>query len=377
MTDLRSQQAGGDVTIVNMGPQHPSTHGVINLTLKLSGEIIEVVDPNIGYLHRGIEKLAEMTPYLGFIPYTDRVDYLSAMFGNQAWCMAIEKLAGIEVPRRAEYMRVIACELNRIINHLIAVGTMAMDLGAFTPFLHGIREREKVNDMMEKICGARLNYNYMRFGGVCRDFVSGLDKEILDFLNRFENFVPEFNRLITGNEIFVKRLIHIGVIPAELAISHSLGGPNLRGSGIDFDLRRDSPYSAYPDFQFNVITGTNYRGETGDSYSRYMVRIDEMLESVKIIRQAVQGLPEGEYIAKVPKKLKVTPGEVYSRVESPRGELGFFVISNGKDEAYRVKIRTGSFTAMSIIPRIGPGLMVADMTAFFGSLDVVAPEVDR
>jgi NADH-quinone oxidoreductase subunit D len=318
-----------------------------------------------------------MTPYLGVIPYTDRVDYLSAMFCNQAWCIAIEKLAAIEVPRRAEYMRVIACELNRIINHLIAVGTIAMDLGAFTPFLHGIREREIVNDIMEKICGARLNYSYMRFGGVCRDFVPGLDKEILAFLDRFENFVPEFNRLITGNEIFVKRLIHVGVISRELAISHSLGGPNLRGSGVDFDVRRDFPYSAYPDFKFDVVAGRNYRGEVGDSYSRYMVRLDEMLESVRIVRQAVQGLPEGEFIGKTPKKLKVPPGEIYSRVESPRGELGFFVVSDGKDQAYRVKIRTGSFAAMTVIPQVAPGLMVADMTAFFGSLDIVAPEVDR
>jgi len=272
---------------------------------------------------------------------------------------------------------VIACELNRIINHLIACGTMAMDLGAFTPFLHGIREREKVNDIMEKICGSRLNYNYMRFGGVSRDFVPGLDKEILSFLDRFEKFVPEFNRLITGNEIFVKRLIHVGVIPRELAISHSLGGPNLRASGVDFDLRRDFPYGVYPEFQFKVITGGSYRGEAGDSFARYMVRIDEMLESAKIVRQAVEGLPEGDFQAKVSRNPKVPAGEVYSHVESTRGEMGFHVVGNGGEQVTRTKIRTGSFTAMSIIPKVVPGLMVADLTAFFGSLDVVAPEVDR
>jgi len=217
----------------------------------------------------------------------------------------------------------------------------------------------------------------MRFGGVSRDFSPGLDKEILDFINRFEKFVPEFNRLITGNEIFVKRLIHIGVISPELAISHSLGGPNLRASGVDFDLRRDFPYSVYPEFKFNVIVGGNYRGETGDSFARYMVRIEEMLESAKIIRQAVEGLPEGEHQTKVLRNPVVPPGEVYSRVESTRGEMGFHVISNGTDCSYRTKIRTGSFTAISIIPKIAPGLMVADLTATFGSLDVVAPEIDR
>ncbi len=377
MARLALETFDNETTVVNMGPQHPSTHGVIDLRLELKGEVIQAVDPNVGFLHRGIEKLAEMTPVTGFIPYTDRVDYLAAMFGNQAWCMAIERLLNLEVPRRAEYLRVIACELNRIINHLIACGTMAMDLGAFTPFLHGIREREKVNDIMEKICGSRLNYNYMRFGGVSRDFVPGLDQEILSFIDRFEKFVPEFNRLITGNEIFEKRLIHVGVIPPTLAINHSLGGPNLRASGIDFDLRRDFPYSVYPEFKFKVITGGKYRGEAGDSFARYMVRIDEMLESARIVRQAVEGLPVGEFQAKVSRNPKVPAGEVYSRVESARGEMGFFVVSNGSEQVTRTKIRTGSFTAMSIIPKIGPGLMVADMTAFFGSLDVVAPEVDR
>jgi NADH-quinone oxidoreductase subunit D len=299
------------------------------------------------------------------------------MFGNQAWCMAVEKLLGIQVPRRAEYLRVIACELNRIINHLIACGTMAMDLGAFTPFLHGIREREKVNDIMEKICGARLNYNYMRFGGVSRDFMPGLDKEILAFLDRFENFLPEFNRLITANEIFVRRLIHIGVILPQMAIDYSLGGPNLRASGIDFDLRRDFPYSVYPEFKFRVVTGGKYRGETGDSFARYMVRIEEMEESAKIVRQAVEGLAEGEYQTKILRNPVVPAGEVYSHVESTRGEMGFHVISNGTDTAYRTKIRTGSFLAMSILSKIVPGMMVADLTACFGSLDVVAPEVDR
>lgn len=374
---MMAETLDGESTVVNMGPQHPSTHGVINLRLQLKGEVIQAVDPHVGFLHRSIEKISELTQYTGFIPYTDRVDYLAAMFGNQAWCMAIEKLLGLQVPRRAEYLRVIACELNRIISHLIACGTMAMDLGAFTPFLHGIREREAVNDIMEKICGARLNYNYMRIGGVCRDFMPGLDKEILVFLDRFDDFLPEFNRLITGNEIFVKRLIHVGVIPAQMAEDYSLGGPNLRASGIDFDLRRDFPYSVYPEFKFRVVTGGNYRGETGDSFARYMVRIEEMEESARIIRQALEALPEGEYQTKILRNPVVPAGEVYNRVESARGEMGFHVISNGTDTAFRTKIRTGSFMAMSILPKIVPGMMVADLTAFFGSLDVVAPEVDR
>jgi NADH-quinone oxidoreductase subunit D len=366
-----------DATIVNMGPQHPSTHGVLNITLTLRGEVIEKAEPKVGFLHRSIEKIGELTQYVGFIPYTDRVDYLSAMFGNQAYCMAVEKLLGVEVPRRAEYMRVVACELNRIINHLIACGTNAMDLGAFTPFLHGIRERELVNDMMEKICGARLNYNYMRFGGVSRDWVPGLDKEILAFLDRFETFLPEFNRLITGNEIFVKRLVHVVPISPDQAIHYGLGGPNLRASGVDFDLRRDYPYSVYPEFTFRVPTGGTYRGEVGDSFARFMVRLDEMVESARIVRQAVEGIPEGEYLAKVPRNPLPPAGEVNTHVESTRGEMGFYLVSDGTDKPFRCKIRTSSFCAMSIIPEVSPGFMVADMTAFFGSLDVVAPEVDR
>jgi NADH-quinone oxidoreductase subunit D len=372
-----SSAPDADSTVVHMGPQHPSTHGVINITLTLQGEIIVRADPQVGYLHRGIEKLAEITPYTGFIPFTDRVDYLSAMFCNQGWCMAVEKLAGITVPRRTEYLRVITCELNRLINHLISCGTTAMDTGAFTPFLHALREREKVNDLMEKICGSRLNYNYMRFGGVSRDFAPGLDKEILDFLDRFETFIPEFNRLITGNEIFIRRLVHVGVIPAGLAISHGLGGPNLRASGVDFDLRKNQPYSVYPEFKFRIPTGGAYRGEAGDSFSRYRVRIDEMTESARIVRQAVEGLPEGEFQARVPRNPVLPAGEVYSRVESARGELGYYLVSDGSDRAFRCKIRTSSFCAMTVIPVVAPGMMVADLTAFFGSLDVVAPEVDR
>ncbi len=366
-----------NVTVVNMGPQHPSTHGVINLRLKLEGEVITAIDPHVGYLHRGIEKLSEMTPFSSFIPFTDRVDYLAAMFCNQAWCMAVEKLMSLEVPKRAEYQRVIACEFNRLINHLIAVGTMVMDIGAFTPFLHCIRERETVNDFMEKICGARLTYTYMRYGGVSRDFPVGLDKDILAFLDRFEKFVPEFNRLISGNEIFVQRLEHVGVIPADTAIRYGLGGPNLRASGIPFDIRTAYPYSAYPDFDFEIITGEGYRGEVGDSYSRFMVRVEEMLQSARIIRQAVEGLPEGDFRAKAPRVIKPPAGEVYAKVESARGEMGYYLVSNGKDRAFRTKIRTSSFLAMSVMPEIVPGLMVADLTAFFGSLDVVAPEVDR
>jgi NADH-quinone oxidoreductase subunit D len=377
MTKLAVETLDNGSTIINMGPQHPSTHGVINFRLKLSGEIIETIDPNIGFLHRGLEKIAEMVQYTGYIPFTDRIDYVSAMFCNQAWCMAVEKLIGIQVPRRAEYLRVIACELNRIANHLLACGSLAMDCGAVTPFLHCIREREKVNDLMEKICGARLTYNYMRFGGVSFDYLPGLDKEILTFIDRFENFIPELNRLITGNEIFIKRLIHLGVISADEAINYSLGGPNLRASGVDFDLRRDYPYSAYPEFKFNVITGDRYRGEVGDSFARYMVRIDEMIESAKIVYQAVEGLPEGEIQTKVPRNPTIATGETYTFVESNRGELGFYVVSNATDRAYRAKIRTGSFTAMSLLEKFSPGMMVADLVAFFGSLDVVAPEVDR
>lgn len=364
--------------LLNMGPQHPSTHGVINFLVETDGEVISRAIPEVGYLHRGIEKIAEMVPYPGFMPYTDRVDYLAAMFTNEVYAMAVEKLLAIEVPERAYYLRVITCELNRIASHFIGAGSMAMDLGAYTPFMHWVRERETINDLIEELCGARLTYNYHRIGGVAADIPVGWDKKVLAFVDHLEPIVDEFDRLITGNEIFVERLANIAVITGDEAIAYGLVGPNLRASGVDWDIRRDAPYSAYSKMQFKVCVGRGVRGTLGDCYDRFVVRIDEIRESLKILRQAVAGLPEGPYLAKVPKKIKPEAGkDCYVKVESARGELGVYLYSDGSDKPGRLKFRTGSFAAMSIIESKSPGLMIADLVALISSLDVVAPEIDR
>ncbi len=364
--------------VLNMGPHHPSTHGVIRLILRMDGEVIREAVPDIGYLHRGIEKVAEKAGWAGFMPYTDRVDYLGAMFVNHAYARVVERLLGIEVPPRAEYLRVLADELNRIASHLICLGSITMDLGAYTPFLHGIREREKINDLFEEWCGARLTYNYMRVGGVSFDLPAGLRPKILDFLDGFEVFIDEFNRLITWNEIFVKRCAGIGVIPPDLAVGYGLVGPNLRASGVDFDLRRDQPYAAYPDLEFEVPVGKGYAGRVGDTFDRFYVRILEMQQSARIIRQVLRRLPLGPILGKVPKKIKPEKGaEAHARIESARGDLFIYAMADGTENPWRLRVRTGSFNALSILGALAPGMMVADLVAFFASLDVIAPETDR
>jgi NADH-quinone oxidoreductase subunit D len=361
-----------------MGPQHPSTHGVINLLVRTDGEVIAEAVPEVGYLHRGIEKIGELVPLPGFMPFTDRVDYVAAMFANENYASAVEKLLGIEVPRKAQYLRVISCELCRIASHFLGTGCIPMDLGAFTPFIHWLRERETINDLTDKLCGARLTYNYHRIGGVAADLPEGFDGELLAFLDHLEPIVDEFDRLISGNEIFVQRLANVAPITAEEAIGYGLVGPNLRASGVDWDLRRDVPYSAYRDFDFDIPIGRGARGTVGDCYDRYVVRIAEIRESIRILRQAVAGIPEGDIVGKLPKKLKPAEGaDAFARTESARGEMGCYIYSNGTDKAARVKFRTGSFAAMSIMEAKSPGLMIADLVAFFASLDVVAPEVDR
>ncbi len=363
--------------IVNMGPQHPSTHGVLNFLLVTDGEVMHKAVPHIGYLHRGMEKMAESISYPGYMPFTDRLDYLAAMSANQGYAMAVEKLLGCAVPPRGEYLRVLACELNRIASHLVATGSMAMDIGAFTPFLHWLREREFINDIMEELCGSRLTYNYLRIGGVAHDLPEGMADKILRWMDHFEPIIGEFDRLISNNEIFVQRLANVAVISAEDAADFGLVGPNLRASAVAWDLRRNMPYSAYADFQFDVPLGRGFRGTAGDCYDRFVVRVLEMRESCRIIRQALAKMPAGEIRTKVPKKIKVPPGETYARVEAPRGEMGFYLISDGQETPYRLKVRTGSFTAMSIIEKLSHGVMIADLVAIIGSLDVVAPEVDR
>ena len=374
---LRRLSAGGEEMILNFGPQHPSTHGVINFMVETDGEVIRKAIPEVGYLHRSIEKIGEKVGYPGFMPFTDRVDYVAAMFANEGYAIAVERLLKLEIPPRARWLRAISCELCRIASHLIAVGTMTMDIGAFTPMLHGVRERETVNDLIEALCGARLTYNYHRIGGVAYDLPEGWREKTLRFLDHFDRFLTEFDRLISFNEVYVKRLAGVAVIPAPLAIDYGLVGPNLRGSGVDFDLRRDLPYGAYPHFRFEVPVGKGFQGTTGDCFDRYYVRCLEMKESSKIVRQALDTLPQGEFMAKVPRRIKPAPGEALSRVESARGEMAYYVVSDGTENAWRVRARTGSFTAMGIVEAVSPGLMVADLVALIASLDVVAPEIDR
>jgi NADH-quinone oxidoreductase subunit D len=374
---LRRVNQGGEEMLINFGPQHPSTHGVINFLVDTDGEVMKRAVPDIGYLHRSIEKIGETVTFNGFMPYTDRIDYVAAMFANEGWAIAIEKLLKVEAPPRAQYLRVVSGELCRIASHLVSVGTMATDIGASTPLVHALRERERVNDLIEALCGARLTYNYHRIGGVAYDLPQGWSDKVLAFLDHFDSSLIEWDRLITNNEIYVKRLANVCVLTREMAIDYGLVGPNLRGSGVDWDVRRDVPYSAYRDFKFEVPVGHGERGTTGDAFDRYSVRVHEMLESSRIVRQALEKLPEGEVMAKVPRKLKPEAGEVLSRVESARGEMAYYVVSDGGEKAYRVHARTGSFTAMGIIEDISPGLMVADLVALIASLDVVAPEIDR
>ncbi|MBI4525456.1 MAG: NADH-quinone oxidoreductase subunit D [Deltaproteobacteria bacterium] len=365
-----------DMTI-NMGPQHPSTHGVLRFVVRTDGEVMREAIPDVGYLHRSIEKIGEKVTWHGFVPYTDRADYLAAMFANQVFCMAAERLGGVEVTRRGEFCRVIACELNRIASHLIAVGTFGQDIGAVTPFIHALRERETINNLMEEICGARLTYNYIRIGGVGYDITRETCGRISEFLDHFEPIVDEYNRLLSYNKIFVERLANVAVITREDALQYNIVGPNLRACGLKWDIRRDIPYSVYPELEFEIPIGRGEKGTLGDSYDRYIVRIREMEESCKILRQCLKMMPAGPAIAKVARKFKPPAGEHYARVEAPRGDMGFYVVSDGSEYPYRVRIRTGSFTAMSLIQKISRGLMVADLIALIASLDVDAPEIDR
>jgi NADH-quinone oxidoreductase subunit D len=380
MSEANQVEAEGfhteDMTI-SMGPQHPSTHGVLRFVVKTDGEVMHEAIPDVGYLHRSIEKIGEKMTWHGYIPYTDRADYLAAMFANQGFCMAAEKLGNIEVARRGEFCRVIACELNRIASHLISVGTFGQDIGAITPFLHALRERETINDLMEMICGARLTYNYLRIGGVGYDLTGETCDRITEFLDHFEPITDEYDRLLSYNKIFIERLANVAIVTLEDAFSYNIVGPNLRACGFKWDIRRDIPYSIYPELDFEVPVGTGEKGTLGDCYDRYMVRIREIQESCKILRQCLKMLPKGPAIAKVPRKFKPPAGEVYVRIEAPRGDMGYYVVSDGSEYPYRVRIRTGSFTAMALTEKISRGLMVADLIALIASLDVDAPEIDR
>lgn len=363
--------------LVNMGPQHPSTHGVLRIVLRTDGEMVLEATPHVGYLHRCKEKIAENLPYIQYIGYTDRLDYLSAMNNNMAWSMTVEKLAGVEVPRRAEYIRVLAAELGRIASHLVSFGTYGLDMGAFAPFLYAFREREYVLDLFEQLCGARLTLSYINIGGVTWDLPPHFLEKVGEFLDYFEPKIDEYNDLLSYNHIFIKRTANVGVVSRELAIGYALSGPMIRGSGIPLDLRRDRPYSVYDQLEFDVCVGQGLKGTVGDCWDRYWVKMQELKQCVRIIRQCIQQMPDGPFRAKIPRSFKAPPGEVYGEYENPRGHLGFFIESQGGVIPYRVKIRGPSFVNLAVLPAICRNVLLADVPAIVGSIDIVMGEVDR
>jgi len=357
---------------VNMGPQHPSTHGVLRLILKLEGETVLGLTPVIGYVHRGIEKMGEAMSVLQFTHITDRLDYLSAHINNWGWSLAVEQALGIEVPARAEHIRVIMSELTRIASHQLWWGVLGMDLGAFTPFLYGFRDRERVNDIFEKTCGARLTMNYIRPGGVTIDVEENFARDVRAFLDYFTPVIDEYETLVGGNIIFQERTKGIGVLSADLARALGCTGPTLRASGVSYDVRRNRPYGIYPKLAFDIPVMTE-----GDSWARYKVRIAEMRESLKIVRQALDTMPEGPVRTKLPIILKVPAGRWLSRVEAARGELAFFLVGDGTDKPWRLKVRSPNFSNLAALPAIIKGSRVADVVAVLSTLDVVIPCIDR
>ncbi len=363
--------------LVNMGPQHPSTHGVLRIVLRTDGEMVLEAVPHLGYLHRCKEKIAENLAYYQYIGYTDRLDYLTAMNNNQAWAMAVEKLADVEVPPRAEYIRVIAMELNRIASHLVSFGCYGMDLGAFTPFLYAFREREYILDLFEQLCGARLTLSYINLGGVTYDLPPQFLEKLTEFIDYFEPKIDEYNDLLTYNHIFIKRTGKVGVLSRELAINYACSGPMIRGSGVPIDLRKDRPYSIYPNLEFDVCVGDGRMGQLGDCWDRYWVKMQEMKQCCRILRQCIRRIPDGPYRAKLPRAMKVPPGEVYVETENPRGHLGFYIESQGGPIPYRVKIRGPSFVNLAVTGELCRDVLLADVPAIVGSIDIVMGEVDR
>jgi NADH-quinone oxidoreductase subunit D len=402
--ELRDMQ--GEKMVLNMGPSHPATHGVLRIVLELDGELITKADPDVGYLHRGDEKIAENMTYTQFIPYTDRLDYLAPLANNVAYALAVEKLLGIEknLPPRCQYIRVMCCELARISSHLLGLGAFGLDLGAVTVFLLTFTEREKIYNLCESLTGARFTTSYTRIGGVLRDTPPGWCDAVRKFLNEVVVNIAEMETLLTRNRIWVDRTRDVGVISKADAIDYGLSGPNLRGSGVDYDLRKALPYLCYPDLQFDVPLGS-----VGDCYDRYLVRMEEMRQSVRILHQCLDKIPGGfdnqikepvnvadgkivlppkdkvmsgmeELIHQfmlVTQGVNVPPGEIYFGHENPKGELGFYINSRGGGTPYRMKIRSPSFVNLSILSRLLPGHMMSDITAILGSLDFVMGECDR
>ena len=359
--------------MLNMGPLHPSTHGVYRMRVTLDGEVVLDIEPIFGYLHRGIEKLMEERTYTGCIPLTDRLDYASSMNNNFAYCVAVEKLAGIKVPERAEYIRVITAELIRIANHCLAVGAMLNDAGALgTPFFYLWRQREKIYDLMEMLCGQRVLHNYTRIGGVSQDIPAEFLPALKKFIPQLHSFINEFEIFLKQNEILIARAKDVGILPRDLAINCGISGPVARASGIKRDLRKDDPYSIYDRFEFDIPTGEN-----GDCYDRYRVRMEEMKQSLRIIEQAVKQVPEGQFKADLPHLIRPPAGDAYGYVEGPKGELGFYIVSDNSIAPYRCHIRSTSFINLTALRQMVRGWKVADLIVIFGSIDITMGEVDR
>jgi NADH-quinone oxidoreductase subunit D len=364
--------------VLNMGPQHPSTHGVLRLEHVVDGEVIVDIIPHIGYLHRCFEKHAEhMTNYQQVIPYCDRMDYIAAMNNDFGYAVACEKLLKIKVPERVEHIRVIMAELQRIASHQLAIGTFGMDIGAFTPFLYCFRDRERILDIFEQTCGARLLYNYIWIGGLSHDVPADFQGKVRDFCRYYRPKIKELNDLLSYNKIFVERTANVGVLPAEVAVNCGASGPVLRGSGVRWDLRKNDQYSIYDRFEFEIPVGTGEVGTVGDCWDRYMVRVREMEQSLSIIEQAVENLPEGNVQSAIPKRIRPDANELYVRTETPKGELGYYIIADGTTSPYRVKVRPPTFVNLSLLPTISRGAMIADIIAILGSIDIVLGEVDR
>lgn len=367
-----------DSMILNIGPQHPSTHGVLRLKVVTDGEIVSEITPVIGYLHRCFEKHCENITYEQVIPYTDRCDYIASMNNNFGYVVTMEELMGIQVPERVEYIRVIMAEFNRIASHLLALGTYGLDVGALTPFLYMFRDRERILDLFEITCGARLLYNYMWIGGLSHDLPVGFVEAAYDFLDYFEPKIDEYDNLLTYNKIFIERTADVGILPADVAISYGVTGPNLRASGVNWDIRKNEPYSIYERFDFNIPVGTGTLGTTGDCWDRYYVRVLEMKESIKILRQALDQLPrEGDVQEALPKKVRPPKGSIYKRTEGPRGDLAYYIISDGTPKPARLKMRSPAFASLSVLDEISKGWMISDVLAILGSLDIVLGEIDR
>lgn len=358
---------------LNMGPQHPSTHGVLRLRLHLEGERILAAEPVIGYGHRAHEKMAENRDYLQFLPNTSRIDYLSGMIYNLGYCQAIEKAMQLAVPERAETIRIICGEMNRISSHLLWMGTYLLDLGGFTPFLYGFDDREKILDILDSVTGSRLTYSYGRFGGVSMDVDDTFLRAVSDFCVYFRKRIDEYHELVTGNIIFRHRTKGVGVMGADLGLDYAVTGPCLRAAGVARDVRKDEPYGGYERYDFEVVTS-----EGGDCFARHMVRMGEMEQSLNIIEQAVSNIPDGPIVApKVPKRIRPPAGEHYFVCESGRGHFGIYISSDGTDVPVRMKLRTPSFVHVATMPAVLPGTMLADTVAVLGSIDIVIPEIDR